>query len=206
MFTKKLDFAIIIIISLLAVHGFDSLLYEVEEGMRLDTKLTLNVKGTSRVYTNGFSFEGTISSIAAGTAGQSDSFSNPEPLFLKHTSCTSPTILSLQSHAQSIPHTLMQKVSCFLSLNADSSDFEVLPPRQMSGGEVQFFTRNDEITLEYDDRVLLVYTPEITDLAQQLEQLVPPEFLRDTATVQIDDNDREKIYVILCNHQILSAN
>ena len=95
----------------------------------------------------------------------------------------------------------MHKNSCYLSLNADSTDFEVLSS-QMSGGEVQFFTRNDEITLEYDDRVSLVYTPEIADLAQLLEQQVPPEFLRANATLQIDDNDREKIYIILCNHQI----
>ena len=86
-----------------------------------------------------------------------------------------------------------------------STDFEVLDSQILSGGKVQFFTTNDEITLEYDDRVLLTYTPDIENLAMQLEQQTPPEFLRSTAIVQIEDDDREKISFSLASCQFTNT-
>ena len=46
---------------------------------------------------------------------------------------------------------------------------------------------DDEITLEYEDRVLLRFTPAQADFIPGLESSV--EYMRDTAIVNIIDND-----------------
>ena len=72
--------------SLPAVHGFDSTMYVVEEGQRLDTTLVLNVKGTTVVYQQiGFNFAGTILSEAAGSASEPKSSSRKHIVSLSHT-------------------------------------------------------------------------------------------------------------------------
>ena len=50
-------------------------------------------------------------------------------------------------------------------------------------------TIDDNITLEYDDKVILVFTlfPQVANLSQTLE--ARGEYLRDTAIVAIIDND-----------------
>ena len=53
------------------VHGFDQVVYMVEEDKRLDTVLVLNVKGETRVLRDDYNFPGTIFTEAAGTAGKS---------------------------------------------------------------------------------------------------------------------------------------
>ena len=57
---------------------------------------------------------------------------------------------------------------------------------------VDFFTSNDQITLEYDDRVLLTFTPLNEFLIPGLEAL--GEYIRDTAIVNIIDNDSKQFY------------
>ena len=54
---------------------------------------------------------------------------------------------------------------------------------------VRVFPVNDEITLEYDDRVLLRFTPAVTNLFSNLANQF--EYIRDTAVVNIIDNDRK---------------
>ena len=56
---------------------------------------------------------------------------------------------------------------------------------------IQLFSRDDYITLEYNDTVILrfISNPAITGLIQQLE--AAGEYIRDTATVDIIDNDRK---------------
>ena len=49
--------------------------------------------------------------------------------------------------------------------------------------EIRLFTRNDQITLEYDDRVQLVFTPNDPGVEGV------GEYIRDTAIVNIIDND-----------------
>ena len=49
------------------------------------------------------------------------------------------------------------------------------------------FTANDELTLEYEDRILLTYTPSASGLIPGLE--AAGEYVRDTAIVHIIDND-----------------
>lgn len=52
---------------------------------------------------------------------------------------------------------------------------------------IRLFTTNDDITLEYDDSVLLTFTPYSNGIIQELENT--GEYVRDTATVNIIDND-----------------
>ena len=60
--------------------------------------------------------------------------------------------------------------------------------------DIQLFTRNDDITLEYGDTVNLrfIVNPALTvpgGLIQQLE--MAEEYIRDLAIVDIIDNDRK---------------
>ena len=48
-------------------------------------------------------------------------------------------------------------------------------------------TIDDDITLEYDDRINLVFTP--SPLVGDFFEMLENEYLRDIATVIIEDND-----------------
>lgn len=58
-----------------------------------------------------------------------------------------------------------------------------------NAANIRLLTSNDRITLEYDDKVILIFTPDIPGLIAGLESA--GEFLRDTATVNIIDDDSE---------------
>ena len=61
-------------------------------------------------------------------------------------------------------------------------------PIQFEGSaDICLFTTNDEITLEYDDTVILTFTPDNPHLLFGIER--DGEYIRDTATVSIIDND-----------------
>jgi hypothetical protein len=70
-----------------------------------------------------------------------------------------------------------------------SSDFEQLQPTSVinNNAEIILFTVDDFITLEYDDRILLRFTPTNPNLTPGLEGF--GEYIRNTATVNIIDND-----------------
>ena len=75
-----------------------------------------------------------------------------------------------------------------LNKPAVSSDFERLTPISVTNSEeIRLFTANDVITLEYDDRVLLQFTPDNPGLIPSLEAM--GEYIRSSATVHIIDND-----------------
>ena len=75
-----------------------------------------------------------------------------------------------------------------LKKSAVSSDFERLTPISVTNSEeIRLFTANDVITLEYDDRVLLQFTPDNPGLIPSLEAM--GEYIRSSATVHIIDND-----------------
>jgi hypothetical protein len=61
-------------------------------------------------------------------------------------------------------------------------------------GTVHLFAVNDEITLEYNDRVLLHFTPDDHYFIPDLQ--AAGQYVRDTAIVNIIDND-SKLYVII---------
>ena len=72
------------------------------------------------------------------------------------------------------------------------SDFVALTTIMYNSGnsvneEIHLFTSNDLITLEYDDRVRLVFTPDNPGLIPGVEGI--GEYIRDTAIVNIIDND-----------------
>ena len=76
------------------------------------------------------------------------------------------------------------------------SDFESLAPISfVNETEIRLFTSNDEITLEYDDRVILTFTPDNSALIPGLEAY--GEYVRDTATVNIIDNDSKCFISVL---------
>ena len=55
--------------------------------------------------------------------------------------------------------------------------------------DVRLFTTNDQITLEYDDYVILTFTPAIPAAISGLEG--EGEYVRTYAIVNIIDNDRK---------------
>ena len=69
-----------------------------------------------------------------------------------------------------------------------ASDFErLLPFSIINTANIHLFTANDDISLEYDDRVLLIFTPDNPVLVNGVESF--GQYIRTTATVNIIDND-----------------
>ena len=64
--------------------------------------------------------------------------------------------------------------------------------------DVRLLTYDDNITLEYDDSVILTFTPNDPDLISSLE--AAGEYIRDTATINIRDIDRKLNNFILKMH------
>ena len=61
----------------------------------------------------------------------------------------------------------------------------------LPSAEIRLFTANDEVTLEYEDRVRLDFDPTSAELITGLEAV--GEYVRNTAIVNIIDNDCESI-------------
>ena len=145
----------------LAVHGFRQAVYNVSEDDAIITEFALNVVGTTQ--SPALVVSGTVSAEADGTAG-------------KH-------------------HLLKPVLHPYLSLITGVSDFESLQDFSVINSnvdpstEVLLFTVNDEVTLEYEDRVLLSFTPAQANLTESLAASF--EYIRDTAIINIIDNDRK---------------
>ena len=75
-----------------------------------------------------------------------------------------------------------------------------MPISFVNEAEICLFTSNDEITLEYDDRVILSFTPDNPALIPGLE--AHGEYIRDTATVQITDDDSKCCFTVYRQHFI----
>ena len=80
-------------------------------------------------------------------------------------------------------------------LSPGNTDFQRLNPVSVfrDGAEIRLFTANDEITLEYDDRILLTYIPSDSRLIPGVEGA--GEYIRNTAIVRIIDNDSKFLYL-----------
>ena len=90
-----------------------------------------------------------------------------------------------------------------LNFISGQADFESLMPISfVNEVEIRIFTSNDEITLEYDDRVILTFTPDNPALIPGLE--ARGEFVRDTATVNIIDNDSKCCFSVLAALNLFS--
>ena len=71
-----------------------------------------------------------------------------------------------------------------------------MPTSFVNEAEIRLIARNDETTLEYDDSIILTFTPDNPALIPALE--AQGEYTRDTATVHIIDNDSEAAYFSVC--------
>ena len=137
-----------------------------DEDDRLDTEFGLNVKGTTAFPE--LNIGGTITAEAAGTASK--------------------TMYRVCIH-------------CNTSLPVVSSDFEnlqdigVLVTSALPSAEIRLFTANDEVTLEYEDRVQLDFNITSADLITDLEAV--GEYVRNTAIVNIIDSDCKYVLVIV---------
>ena len=65
--------------------------------------------------------------------------------------------------------------------------------------EMRLFTLSDEVTLEYDDTVILRFTPDSDSLIFGVNGR--GEFIRDTATLHIIDNDSKYLLAQKCAFQ-----
>ena len=71
---------------------------------------------------------------------------------------------------------------------AEASDFErLLLITVRNTADIRLFASNDDISLEYDDRVRVVFTPDNLALISGVESF--GQYIRTTATVKIIDND-----------------
>ncbi|CAI8013544.1 hypothetical protein GBAR_LOCUS8570 [Geodia barretti] len=87
---------------------------------------------------------------------------------------------------------------------AADSDFERLTPIPVTNNaEIRLFAANDEITLEYDDRVLLRFAPDNPALITGLPAM--GEYVRDSATVNIIDNDLLEINFLESDYSIVEG-
>ena len=75
-------------------------------------------------------------------------------------------------------------------MNPGESDHESLRPINfINAADIHLFITNDDVTLEYDDKVGLTFTPDSPDLITDTEN--QGMYIRATATVNIVDNDCE---------------
>ena len=77
-----------------------------------------------------------------------------------------------------------------------NSDFERLQPIRVTNiAEIRLFAAEDAISHEYDDRVLLSFIPDNLGLITGLQAF--GEYIRDTATVNINDSDSKRCSLCL---------
>ena len=80
-----------------------------------------------------------------------------------------------------------------MSFSGSTDFFNILPVDVDVEGNakamIDLRTRNDDITLEYDDTVILVFTPDEEDIIDFYEE--EGEHIRDSVVVYIVDNDRK---------------
>ena len=82
------------------------------------------------------------------------------------------------------------------------SDFVGMEPITLfnNSADIRLFTTNDEITLETDDRVQLIFTPTNALIIGGLESA--GEYVRDSAIVNIIDTDCKKYCITLTTYLI----
>ena len=74
------------------------------------------------------------------------------------------------------------------SLPVGAADFEqLLPILFTNSAHLHLFTASDRVTLEYDDRILLRFSPDNPGLIAGVE--TEGEYIRDTAKININDSD-----------------
>ena len=127
-----------------------------EEGFVVDTVFVVNLKGETNFRSL---VRGTITATAGGDAGT--------------------------SHIYSAIYLFPKLFPSF----TDPSDFDPFAPILVTETDnsvlVRIFTSNDDITLEYDDYVIITFTPENPAIIGALE--AEGEYIKNTAIVNIID-------------------
>ena len=82
----------------------------------------------------------------------------------------------------------------FFILSGVSDYEEFVPIRFENNADIRFHTRQDLISLEYDDRVILIFTPDDPNLISAAE--IEGEYIRNTAIVNIIDDDSKCMEII----------
>ena len=72
---------------------------------------------------------------------------------------------------------------------ADSDFSQLLAISFINEADIRLFTTNDDITLEYDDYVILTFNATTSSVIVDLESV--GEYVRTSAIVNITDNDRK---------------
>ena len=98
-----------------------------------------------------------------------------------------------------VTHFLEHLILLFhVGFSIDLTDFfNILPVAiEVEGNaieRIELGTRNDDITLEYDDTILLLFIPENSSLIEFYES--EGEYIRDNVTVHIIDDDRKQTMI-----------
>ena len=82
---------------------------------------------------------------------------------------------------------VIAEVYIFFTTIGSTDYINLLPIEFVTNAEIQLFTSNDDITLEYNDTVILRFTPDNPLLIAGVQDA--GEYIRDTAIVYIIDND-----------------
>ena len=92
---------------------------------------------------------------------------------------------------------LLTLIHFIVILVIGTSDFQTLDGIRVLGNSanIELFTTNDEITLEYDDRISLNFSPDDANIITFVENA--GEYIRDKARVNIIDNDGKFVDVAL---------
>ena len=77
----------------------------------------------------------------------------------------------------------------------ESSDFSAISDVSVLGSEasVSVVTINDAVTLEYDDQIILEFTPFVSNFIETTEANSPGVYIRARTTVVIQDSDRKSM-------------
>ena len=83
--------------------------------------------------------------------------------------------------------------------SAASSDYASITTREAGSLTIpiRLLAVDDDLTLEYDDRVILTFNPAVSGLLERVE--LAREFIRHTATVTIIDNDSKMYVSVVCS-------
>ena len=77
------------------------------------------------------------------------------------------------------------------------TDYDTIPATELENNRatISLITRNDDVTLEDNDNVILVFNPSISGFISTIEANTPGLFIRNSTTVTIEDNDGKTIHI-----------
>ena len=135
------------------------------EGHRVYTEFALNVKGVTQTTAI---IVGSINAVADGTASK---------------------LYENNTHRNKIMFILTIVIGLFDFLELTTI---IYSSARSDTQAIILSTNNDQITLEYEDRIQLTFTPDNPSLIANFEDI--GEYIRDFSTINIVDNDSKWLY------------